>query len=269
MKRINYLLLFLSIFAMACNAKMQFKQNNESQVIDNPDYLHCDPELVDQEASLLTGANWKKWQESTTDDDSSSDDETKMCKKYKNGKKVAICHIPPGNPANAHTIHVSTKALKAHLRHCAHNDSTICDYYGPCIGEDPQPTPTPGPNPTPTPGPTPTPEPTNPPGPTPTPGPNPTPTPVPTNPPGPTPTPGPTPPPHGDGECSNPDEDSSDDDDSSGDGASEDSDDNGGQGPINFDDASSDDDDSSGDGASIDEGSSDDDDSSDDGASEA
>lgn len=39
-------------------------------------------------------------------------------------EKVTICHIPPGNPANAHTIMVSVNALDAHL---AHGDTR-----GPC-----------------------------------------------------------------------------------------------------------------------------------------
>jgi LPXTG-motif cell wall-anchored protein len=38
--------------------------------------------------------------------------------------KVVICHIPPGNPENAHTIVVSENALPAHL---AHGDTE-----GPC-----------------------------------------------------------------------------------------------------------------------------------------
>ncbi|PKA83538.1 hypothetical protein ATE92_1694 [Ulvibacter sp. MAR_2010_11] len=33
------------------------------------------------------------------------------------GDKVAICHIPPGNPANVHTIVVSVNAIPAHLAH--------------------------------------------------------------------------------------------------------------------------------------------------------
>lgn len=39
-------------------------------------------------------------------------------------EKVLICHIPPGNPENAHTISVSVNAVPAHL---AHGDSE-----GPC-----------------------------------------------------------------------------------------------------------------------------------------
>ena len=41
-----------------------------------------------------------------------------------NAQKVEICHIPPGNPENAHTISVNINALQAHLNHG--------DYEGPC-----------------------------------------------------------------------------------------------------------------------------------------
>ncbi|MEZ4739319.1 MAG: hypothetical protein R2818_08155 [Flavobacteriales bacterium] len=34
-----------------------------------------------------------------------------------NGNKVAVCHIPPGNPANAHTICISANGVPAHLAH--------------------------------------------------------------------------------------------------------------------------------------------------------
>jgi hypothetical protein len=40
------------------------------------------------------------------------------------GQKVLICHIPPGNPDNAHTISVAPSAVPAHL---AHGDTP-----GPC-----------------------------------------------------------------------------------------------------------------------------------------
>ena len=32
-------------------------------------------------------------------------------------KKTTVCHIPPGNPANEHTICVGDPAVKAHLAH--------------------------------------------------------------------------------------------------------------------------------------------------------
>jgi hypothetical protein len=42
-------------------------------------------------------------------------------------QKVTICHIPPGNPANAHEITISVNALAAHIRN--HGDT---DVVGPC-----------------------------------------------------------------------------------------------------------------------------------------
>jgi hypothetical protein len=39
--------------------------------------------------------------------------------------KVTICHFPPGNPENAHTISVGEAAVPAHLAHG--------DFRGPCV----------------------------------------------------------------------------------------------------------------------------------------
>ena len=49
-------------------------------------------------------------------------------------KKVTTCHIPPGNPANAHEITISERALRAHL---AHGDNLgACQVeIPPCISE--------------------------------------------------------------------------------------------------------------------------------------
>jgi len=49
-------------------------------------------------------------------------------------KKTTICHIPPGNPANAHTICVGNAAVPAHVNN--HGDS-----IGPCAVETPCPPP--------------------------------------------------------------------------------------------------------------------------------
>lgn len=43
--------------------------------------------------------------------------------------KVTICHIPPGNPSNAHTIIVGSNAVGSHLGHG--------DTMGPCPGPTP------------------------------------------------------------------------------------------------------------------------------------
>jgi hypothetical protein len=46
--------------------------------------------------------------------------------------KVAVCHIPPGNPANMHTIIVGEPAVKAHLAHGDTLGACPCD----CGGDD-------------------------------------------------------------------------------------------------------------------------------------
>ena len=43
-------------------------------------------------------------------------------------KKVTICHIPPGNPDNRHTITIGAPAVAAHV--VEHGD-----YIGPCQPE--------------------------------------------------------------------------------------------------------------------------------------
>jgi len=58
-------------------------------------------------------------------------------------KKVTLCHVPPGNPANAHTITVGESAASAHLAHgdevgecptgCRSN--AACDDGNPCTSD--------------------------------------------------------------------------------------------------------------------------------------
>ncbi|MFY9820783.1 MAG: calcium-binding EGF-like domain-containing protein [Thermoanaerobaculia bacterium] len=52
--------------------------------------------------------------------------------------KVQVCHIPPGNPGNFHTITISENALQAHLGHgdllgsCNSHCDQLCDDGNPC-----------------------------------------------------------------------------------------------------------------------------------------
>jgi len=47
------------------------------------------------------------------------------------GNKVEVCHVPPGNPENAHFIDVDESAVEAHL---AHGDYTgnVPNHPNPC-----------------------------------------------------------------------------------------------------------------------------------------
>jgi hypothetical protein len=50
-------------------------------------------------------------------------------KSEKNGNqgKVTICHCPPGNPDNCHTISVGSKAAAAHLRNHENDSEGECE----------------------------------------------------------------------------------------------------------------------------------------------
>src|SRR4051794_39269045 len=48
--------------------------------------------------------------------------------------KVLVCHIPPGNPGNAHTICIAAEAVQAHLDNHG-------DYLGVCNPPPPPPPP--------------------------------------------------------------------------------------------------------------------------------
>src|SRR6266852_3509031 len=50
----------------------------------------------------------------------------------KGQKKITICHAPPGNPENAHTIEISCNGQNGHQHHPQ-------DYCGPCREHPPAP----------------------------------------------------------------------------------------------------------------------------------
>jgi hypothetical protein len=56
--------------------------------------------------------------------------------------KVEVCHIPPGNPANFHTITISPSALPAHLAHgdfpgaCDKSCAVLCNDGNACTIDD-------------------------------------------------------------------------------------------------------------------------------------
>ncbi len=51
---------------------------------------------------------------------------------------MLVCHIPPDNPQNFHTIYISEKAVRAHLNHgdmegpCSELCADLCDDNNPC-----------------------------------------------------------------------------------------------------------------------------------------
>jgi hypothetical protein len=51
-------------------------------------------------------------------------------------QKTTVCHIPPGNPANAHTICVGNAAVPAHLDHGDFVGTCSCTVDGGVGGTD-------------------------------------------------------------------------------------------------------------------------------------
>jgi hypothetical protein len=62
------------------------------------------------------------------DDDEDGDDDDPDDDQYDD--KITICHRPPGNPSNAHTLRLPSSAAQAHLAN--HPDDTT----GPCPDDD-------------------------------------------------------------------------------------------------------------------------------------
>ncbi|MGZ5051537.1 MAG: hypothetical protein ACXWF8_02270 [Methylobacter sp.] len=50
----------------------------------------------------------------------------------KSDQKITICHVPPGNPANKHTIHIAYSAWAAHKAHTNLKGPDYADYLGSC-----------------------------------------------------------------------------------------------------------------------------------------
>jgi hypothetical protein len=48
-------------------------------------------------------------------------------------EKVTICHIPPGNPSNSHTINIGQKGIDAHLAHGDPLESVGIGCAGGCV----------------------------------------------------------------------------------------------------------------------------------------
>ena len=91
-----------------------------------------DPESTDEESSVAQ--NLKDHAMCGINDGTlHRHDEVRACDPA-NKKKTTICHVPPGNPANAHTLCIGNAAVAAHLRNHP-------DYLGPCKRETPCPPP--------------------------------------------------------------------------------------------------------------------------------
>lgn len=90
----------------------------------------CGDDGNDSDTLSRDGSALEEQAADAVDSDGYCDRAQKAQKAPKNNKKVMICHIPPGNPANAHTIVVSKNAVRAHLAHGDVLGACGCDDEG-------------------------------------------------------------------------------------------------------------------------------------------
>ena len=85
----------------------------------------------DDDVPVCKKKNKKKWETEyvsmaqATDWIQSGQAKMGACSGNDGNKKVKVCHVPPGNPSNAHTIEIGMSAVDTHLRNHA-------DYLGEC-----------------------------------------------------------------------------------------------------------------------------------------
>ena len=148
---IRFSLLSVSVVALcACGQNAQFasqssKATGDSTALTVEDQLDLlGSEIIDTDDGLSSldqedaghkndnkdhgGKDKKQCQQIELDDVDQV--EIVHCGKEKQDHKVLVCHIPSGNPENAHEICISKRALKAHIGR--HGDDNDKDYIGPC-----------------------------------------------------------------------------------------------------------------------------------------
>ncbi|MEX0854558.1 MAG: LamG-like jellyroll fold domain-containing protein, partial [Nitrosopumilaceae archaeon] len=104
------------------NGNMDLNDKSDLDIAENQIGLRFQNINIPQ-GSIIT----KAYIQFTTENDNENDDEEDG-NDDKDNDKVKVCHIPPGNPGNAHTIKISKSALAAHL---AHGDTK-----GACLNDD-------------------------------------------------------------------------------------------------------------------------------------
>jgi hypothetical protein len=84
------------------------------------------PGYADNDDHNSNGSEHSSGSDSDKRSDSGSGDKSKQ--------KITICHVPPGNPEQMHTIHIAMSAWAAHKAHTNTNDKglPLADYLGSC-----------------------------------------------------------------------------------------------------------------------------------------
>jgi len=120
--------------------KGQEKKLAQNQVKDDDDDEEDDEDYEDDEGKpegVGKGQEKKLAQNQVKDDDDDEEDDEDDIQEFNSATVVymsgttKICHVPPGNPSNAHYITIGTPAVSAHRGHGDPiDDPGACEYNG-------------------------------------------------------------------------------------------------------------------------------------------
>jgi len=114
------------------SSKSRSKDDDKTAECKDDDHDRDHDKSKDKSRSLSVSSSlstsWKSNDKSKDSDKDNEKDDDGSC-------KVTICHRPPGNRCNEHTIRVGKSAVSAHVAHG--------DYPGSCDPQDPPPPPPP------------------------------------------------------------------------------------------------------------------------------
>ncbi|MGR9012096.1 MAG: hypothetical protein ACU83U_00480 [Gammaproteobacteria bacterium] len=86
----------------------------------------------DSSKSKSSDSSKSKSSDSSKSESSDSDKRSDSGSGDKSKQKITVCHVPPGNPENKHTIHIAFSAWEAHKRHTNTIGPDFADYLGSC-----------------------------------------------------------------------------------------------------------------------------------------
>lgn len=93
---------------------------------------YATPSYAGNDSSKTKKVEEKKKADSAKTQSASGTDSDKRGSSNTSDQKITICHVPPGNPANKHTIHIAYSAWAAHKTHTNSIGPDYVDYLGSC-----------------------------------------------------------------------------------------------------------------------------------------
>ena len=120
-----FLVPLMILFIAACGGGVIYQELDDNAVVPEPTETCEKPTPTPEETPVETPEPTPTPGDDDDDDDWSGDDDDDdddgTC------RKNLLCHVPPGNPENKHTLCLPSPAIRAHLK------QHTGDYLGACV----------------------------------------------------------------------------------------------------------------------------------------